>query len=139
MADHHEHHHGHGVATTASPAPVQKRDPVCGMVVDPATSKHRAEHDGARYHFCSAACRAKFLAEPAKYLKLGKPEQQHSPQKDVIYTCPMHPQFRRPAPGNCPICGMTLEPVVVSADTRPSAELIDMTRRLWVGAALAMP
>ena len=109
------------------------------MAVDPATSRHRAEHDGARYHFCSADCRAKFLADPVKYLKLGKPEQQHSPQKDVIYTCPMHPQIRRAAPGNCPICGMTLEPVVATEDTGLGGELADMTRRLWIGAALALP
>ena len=109
------------------------------MAVDPATSRHRAEHDGARYHFCSADCRAKFLADPVKYLKLGKPEQQHSPQKDVIYTCPMHLQIRRAAPGNCPICGMTLEPVVATEDTGLGGELADMTRRLWIGAALALP
>ena len=123
----------------AAPAPAQIRDPVCGMVVEPATSKHRVEHDGARYHFCSAACRAKFLADPAEYLKPGKPEPQHSAQKDVIYTCPMHPQIRQAAPGNCPICGMALEPMVATEDAGLGGELADMTRRLWIGAALALP
>jgi heavy metal translocating P-type ATPase len=57
----------------------------------------------------------------------------------VIYTCPMHPQIRQVGPGNCPICGMTLEPVVSTAETEPSAELTDMTRRFWVGLALTIP
>ncbi|WP_051133933.1 copper-translocating P-type ATPase [Methylocystis sp. ATCC 49242] len=57
----------------------------------------------------------------------------------VIYTCPMHPQIRQVGPGNCPICGMTLEPVVSAAETEPSAELTDMTRRFWVGLALTLP
>ena len=57
----------------------------------------------------------------------------------TIYTCPMHPQIRRDAPGNCPICGMTLEPLVVAAEAGPNEELIDMTRRLWIGAVLALP
>ena len=109
------------------------------MVVEPATSKHRVEYDGARYHFCGAACRAKFLADPAEYLKPGKPGPRHSAQKDVIYTCPMHPQIRQAAPGNCPICGMALEPMVATEDAGLGGELADMTRRLWIGAALAVP
>jgi Cu+-exporting ATPase len=60
-----------------------------------------------------------------------------SANKGVIYTCPMHPQIRQAEPGNCPICGMALEPVRATGDTGPSAELIDMTRRFWIGAALA--
>src|SRR6478672_13274020 len=55
------------------------------------------------------------------------------------YTCPMHPEIRQPGPGSCPICGMALEPVLVTADTGPSEELRDMTRRFWVSAALAVP
>ena len=57
----------------------------------------------------------------------------------TIYTCPMHPQIRQSGPGNCPICGMTLEPVVTTADAGPNPELIDMTRRFWIGLALAVP
>ncbi|WP_169680636.1 copper-translocating P-type ATPase [Rhizobium sp. 57MFTsu3.2] len=57
----------------------------------------------------------------------------------VIYTCPMHPQIRQPGPGNCPICGMTLEPEVVTAETGPSAELTDMQRRFWIGLVLSLP
>jgi len=110
-------------------------DPVCGMTVDPATAKYHAEHDGATYHFCSARCQSKFIAEPNKYLTPNKP----SVAKGVIYTCPMHPQIRRPAPGSCPICGMALEPLGATEETGPSPELIDMTRRFWIGAALAVP
>ena len=59
--------------------------------------------------------------------------------KDVEYTCPMHPQIRQTGPGSCPICGMALEPLIATADTGESAELRDMTRRLWIGLALAIP
>ena len=115
------------------------RDPVCGMSVDPATAQYRAEHDGAAYHFCSASCRAKFLADPAKYLRPSESAATPPAPNGVIYTCPMHPQIRQAAPGNCPICGMTLEPVGASEDTGPSAESIDMTRRFWIGTVLAVP
>ena len=62
-----------------------------------------------------------------------------APRGRVIYTCPMHPQIRQSEPGNCPICGMTLEPVAAAGDTGPGAELRDMTRRFWIGTALALP
>jgi P-type Cu+ transporter len=142
VVDQHKHHHGHAGAESASPAFAQARDPVCGMSVDPATSKHRAEHDGVAYYFCSGGCRTKFVADPAKYLKPSEPASKppaSKTQADVIYTCPMHPQIRQASPGNCPICGMALEPAGVSEDTGPSAELVDMTRRFWIGAALAAP
>src|SRR5271166_4380135 len=80
----------------------------------------------------AAGTREMVLAPPAKVA-------QAAPSKGVIYTCPMHPQIRRDAPGNCPICGMTLEPLTVSADAGPNLELIDMTRRFWIGLALALP
>ena len=116
------------------------KDPVCGMMLDPQTAKYRAEAGGATYFFCSSKCREKFVAEPARYLK---PESSAPPPKPApagtIYTCPMHPQIRQVGPGNCPICGMTLEPVTVAADSGPSAELIDMTRRFWIGLVLTVP
>ncbi|PPD29752.1 MAG: copper-translocating P-type ATPase [Hyphomicrobium sp.] len=113
-------------------------DPVCGMAVDPHTAKHRHTHDGLPYYFCSAACREKFIAEPARYLK---PETKPpAPIPDgTIYTCPMHPEVRQQGPGSCPICGMALEPDVVSADSVPNPELVDMTRRFWIGLALSVP
>jgi Cu+-exporting ATPase len=115
------------------------RDPVCGMSVDPATARHKAEHSGATYHFCSAGCRDKFVAEPARFLPgpTQTPPEPASP--GVIYTCPMHPQIRQLGPGHCPICGMALEPEVATAAQGPSAELIDMTRRFRIGLALAVP
>ena len=113
-------------------------DPVCGMRVDPSKTAHHVEHDGRDYHFCSAGCRAKFVAEPARYLG-DKPHVEPKTSVAAIWTCPMHPQIRRNGPGACPICGMALEPEQPSLDDVPSAELVDFTRRFWVSAALAAP
>ncbi len=134
--DHHRHTDGHPGATAETTASVT--DPVCGMQVDPATSPHRFGYDGRQFHFCSARCREKFVAAPASYVtpptKAVQPER-----KGAIYTCPMHPQIRQEGPGTCPICGMALEPVTVAAETGPNAELIDMSRRFWIGLALTAP
>ena len=78
-------------------------------------------------------------ADPEKYLKPSAPAQQQQATIGTIYTCPMHPQIRRTEPGNCPVCGMALEPVSTGAETGSSAELVNMTRRFWIGAALAVP
>jgi P-type Cu+ transporter len=139
MAEHHEHRHGHDQTAATTSASSMARDPVCGMSVDPASAKYRTEHDGTTYYFCSTKCQAKFIAEPAKYLQPSPPAAKCRASEDVVYTCPMHPQIRQNGPGNCPICGMTLEPAGAAAETGPSAELIDMTRRFWIGAALALP
>ena len=130
--DHDRAHDEHLVAAKAG-----ARDPVCGMTVDPATSKHRSDYGGETYHFCSEGCRTKFVADPAQYLDKTKPKA--AAPKGTIYTCPMHHQIRQVGPGNCPICGMTLEPEVASLDAPPNAELADMTRRFWVGLVLALP
>jgi Cu+-exporting ATPase len=114
-------------------------DPVCGMKVDPVTSTHRVEHGGTTFHFCSAGCRAKFEADPDKYLKPGKAAAPTAAQKAAIYTCPMHPEIRQQGPGNCPICGMALEPLEVTAEAGPNPELVDMTRRFWIGLVLTVP
>ena len=114
-------------------------DPVCGMTVDPASAPYHSEHDGVVYSFCSAKCQSKFMVEPRKYLAPRSPGSKPTPAKDVIYTCPMHPQIRRTEPGNCPICGMTLEPVSPGEQTGPSPELINMTRRFWIGTVLTVP
>ena len=115
-------------------------DPVCGMTVNPATTPHHAEHRGTAYHFCGAGCRTKFIAAPLKYLDANaiKAAADAMP-KDAEYTCPMHPEIRQVGPGTCPICGMALEPLVVTAESGPNHELIDMTRRFWIGLALALP
>jgi len=130
--DHAGHAHDHGGATT------KVLDPVCGMTVDPTTSKHRFEHHGETFHFCSAGCRTKFAADPAKYLAKDKAPEPEVPA-GTIYTCPMHPEIRQVGPGSCPICGMALEPEVASLETGPNPELADMTRRFWIGGALALP
>jgi Cu+-exporting ATPase len=114
------------------------KDPVCGMSVDPHRSNHRADHGGRTYHFCSAGCRAKFLADPSRYLDAKAPETAPVPP-GTIYTCPMHPEIRQAGPGSCPICGMALEPELVTADAAPNPELADMKRRLWIGAVLTLP
>ncbi len=89
-------------------------DPVCGMKVDPVSSKHSTSHDGKIYHFCSAGCQAKFVAAPETYLKPKAAAASQTAPPGAIYTCPMHPQIRRDGPGNCPICGMTLEPLAAA-------------------------
>src|SRR6185437_16332169 len=106
------------------------------MIVDPHTATHRADYGGHPYYFCSAGCRTKFIANPQKYLGPRAPE---AAVEGAIYTCPMHPEIRRPGPGACPICGMALEPEMPAAGSGPNPELADMTRRFWIGLALALP
>src|SRR5690242_19667646 len=107
------------------------RDPVCGMTVNPETSKHRFEYRGETSHFCSSGCRTKFAADPPKYLDTSKPRDGAPAPEGTIYTCPMHPEIRQAGPGSCPICGMALDPEIVSLDAAPDPELADMTRRIW--------
>ena len=126
------HHGSH--ATTG-----RVTDPVCGMSVDPQTTPHRHEHAGHSYFFCSDRCRAKFVAAPAHYLKSEPTSKQQPAPAGTIYTCPMHPQIRQPGPGHCPICGMALEPEIVSADAGLDPELADMTRRFWIALVLTIP
>ncbi|OYZ15781.1 MAG: copper-translocating P-type ATPase [Sphingomonadales bacterium 28-64-96] len=122
----------------APPEEASSRDPVCGMSVDPDTTRHHADHAGRTFHFCSAGCRTKFVADPVKYLS---PADAAVPQVPAgsIYTCPMHPEIRQAGPGSCPICGMALEPDVATAGDGPNPELVDFTRRFWIGLALTLP
>ncbi len=135
---HHDHsyhghaHHNHSHGPTAGGV----IDPVCGMTVDPHTAKHRAEHNGHTYYFCNPSCRTKFIANPGKYLGPREPEPV---VEGAIYTCPMHPEIRQQGPGSCPICGMALEPEIATADSGPNPELVDFTRRFWIGLALTLP
>jgi len=113
------------------------RDPVCGMVVDPGKTTYRTEYDGQTYAFCSDGCKSKFLADPARFLK---PADNGVPSvPGAIYTCPMHPQIQRNAPGSCPICGMALEPQGIPDAEGANPDLKDMTRRFVIGAILATP
>ena len=131
----HQMQHEHGSAgTTASLV----KDPVCGMAVDPRSAKHKTEHRGNIYYFCSARCRERFEAEPTKYVAPAPAKTEPVPE-GAIYTCPMHPEIRQAGPGHCPICGMALEPVLATAESGPDPELIDMRRRFWVGLVLSLP
>jgi len=119
------------------------RDPVCGMSVDPATSPHRAEHAGHAYFFCGARCRERFIAEPERFATGDRARERLSATPVAAgtkWTCPMHPDIIRDAPGACPICGMALEPLTpIAGEDSDNPELRDMTRRLWVTAALSVP
>jgi Cu+-exporting ATPase len=133
MTDAPHSHHSHAGHDSAAGLAT---DPVCGMSVDPHATPHRHTHQGHPYYFCSAGCRTKFAADPANYLGARQPAPVI---EGAIYTCPMHPQIRQAGPGACPICGMALEPEMPAADAGPNPELADMTRRLWIGLALAIP
>jgi Cu+-exporting ATPase len=141
----HGHHHhrvapdNHGTVVT---------DLVCGMKVDTRTTEHRYELGGTTHFFCSARCLEKFRANPEAYLNrpATDPAVQAAPMgalpqaaAGTIWTCPMHPQIRRNGPGQCPICGMALEPLEPTAEEGPNPELIDMSRRFWVSLALTLP
>ena len=124
----------------AAPADAEAvKDPVCGMTVDPARTQHHADHEGAPYHFCSAGCRAKFVADPAAYVRPKPALRAEAVAPGAVWTCPMHPQIRRPGPGSCPICGMALEPETPSAEATANPELADFTRRFWIGLVLTLP
>ncbi len=117
-------------------------DPVCGMdVTSGDAAGGRAEHGGTTYWFCNPGCRERFIADPARFLHASAPAPVGpGPDEDTrIYTCPMDPEVRQVGPGSCPKCGMALEPLEVTVDEGPSQELMDMSRRFWVSAALTVP
>ena len=122
----------------------EARDPVCSMAVVSSTAKHRAEHGGKTYYFCSQGCQSKFLADPRRYLnRPAIPSMPHeaseSSAQSTIYTCPMHPQIQRGELGSCPICGMALEPRGLPQAEGSIPELKVMTRRFLLAALLAAP
>jgi Cu+-exporting ATPase len=170
------------VAREAVQTESQTRDPVCGMLIDPAAGKPFADHDGHRFHFCSAHCRERFAADPAAYIAAKDPvcgmtvdrasarfmakhegerfyfcsqrcqetfEQAPADYLGALpapepmpegthYTCPMHPEIVQDQPGDCPLCGMALEPMTPTAEAGPNPELVDFKRRLWIGGPLAL-
>jgi P-type Cu+ transporter len=153
-------HQLHDISLPGSSDAPKTLDPVCGMTVNPATAKLHTEHAGTTYYFCSRGCLEKFSADPAKYPDSSRSKQgagdthgsccHHGGDKPKPatpsgaiasghYTCPMHPEIVRDGPGDCPICGMALEPMMVAASDEPNAELVDMTRRFWICATLTLP
>ncbi|MFW5326171.1 heavy metal translocating P-type ATPase [Pseudomonas aeruginosa] len=137
--------HGHDHSHQHEQPDGSQRDPVCGMAVPP-DSRFREQYQGQTYRFCSEKCLTKFQAEPAQYVAptgdhahAGHEHANHTqpavaqvPGAGVAeYTCPMHPQIRQPGPGTCPICGMTLEPVIPELEEEENPELKDFTRRFW--------
>ena len=124
-------------------------DPVCGMQVDEARAAATAEHAGTTWYFCSTRCHDRFTADPQAFLKPqgeGSCCGQHkargaAPPADpeTLYTCPMHPEVQQRGPGDCPICGMALEPMQITAEPEANPELDDMTRRFWVALVFALP
>ncbi|WP_321783590.1 heavy metal translocating P-type ATPase [Burkholderia pyrrocinia] len=123
-AHHREGHFGNGGAE----APL--RDPVCGMPVT-KTSRFHSEYNGEPYFFCSQACLTKFQAVPSKYVEPSTSESLSPMPDGTIYTCPMHPEIRQDHPGQCPKCGMTLEPVLPTIEEGENPELVDFRRRFW--------
>ena len=111
------------------------RDPVCGMAVERAGARHTARHEGQTFYFCCARCRERFTAAPDEFLG-DRPQAQPAPEGS-LYTCPMDPEIVQATPGDCPICGMALEPMMPAVDAGPSPELRDLRRRLWLAAPLA--
>lgn len=141
-------------------------DPVCGMTVDPNESLS-TEHDGDTYFFCSRGCQQKFGENPRGFLDRTVEDQSESTaaaqghsccgsgggtssdptgrvptdrDPNALYTCPMHPEIEQQGPGDCPICGMDLEPKTITADgTGEDESYSDMRRRFWVGVVLSVP
>jgi Cu+-exporting ATPase len=129
MSTHSHHHDGHGEAESII-------DPVCGMKVSP-TSQHHVTQGGHDVRFCGARCKEKYLANPEQYL--GERSPTITAPTATKYTCPMHPEIVRDAPGSCPICGMALEPMMPSLESGSDAELRDMTRRFVLAAVFTVP
>ena len=117
---------------------IHATDPVCGMQVERAQARYMSKHEGERHYFCSSSCQERFDTSPEDF-RAGRPAAKPMP-KGTQYTCPMHPEIVQEGPGDCPICGMALEPMgIPPADAGPNPELLDFTRRFWVGAALTVP
>jgi len=126
------------------------RDPVCGMTVDPEKTPHRFDFQGVTYFFCCPHCLAKFSANPEAYLHVAaspspaahaesKPPAPLGAAYQGTYTCPMHPEVQQLGPGSCPLCGMALEPMDVTAEEPENPELADFKRRFWVALIFSLP
>ncbi len=131
-------HHGHAHQDKAALAgKTLATDPVCGMEVAVSDTANTTTYDGNPYYFCSDNCRGKFDADPYFYASGNAAKTGLLVRPGTQWTCPMHPEILKDAPGACPICGMALEPLMPSDE--PSEELADYTRRMWISAAAAVP
>lgn len=128
---HHEKSIASGRADTTT-------DPVCGMQVDTENPKHSAKHADKRYHFCSARCREKFIADPDRYLNADPKAASAGQDKNAIYLCPMHPEVRQRGPGSCPKCGMALEPEKPGAGD-DDGELRKVRLKFLIASVVALP
>ena len=143
--DHKDHsHHNHDNCCSIGKNQTNQElvtDPVCGMKIDPKTAKGgKSTFQGHEYFFCNPKCKTKFDANPHAYLhKADQKTPVSEADKERIYTCPMHPEVKQKGPGNCPICGMALEPEEISLEEEANPELIDFTKRLKVSVFLAVP
>ncbi len=141
---HQGHAHQHANPEDGPPAGATQSDaktaidPVCDMTVTLRPETQRSAHDGQTYFFCSTSCREKFVSEPQRYLAARRAPVDAAPA-GARWTCPMHPEIVRDGPGSCPICGMALEPMIPTLSDGRNPELVDMTRRFWIGLSLALP
>jgi Cu+-exporting ATPase len=131
----HAHHHHEGQHGSQAGPSVGLTDPVCGMGVT-EQSHHSTEHEGRPYYFCSANCKARFMEAPHEFLSAPEnggaaPPEPEAAQPGTTYTCPMHPEVQQDHPGNCPKCGMTLEPMLPTLEEGEDAELVDFRHRFW--------
>jgi Cu+-exporting ATPase len=108
------------------------------MTVEPATAAGFFDYRDTRYYFCNPSCLTRFRSDPESFLK-PRADQAQPAAGGALYTCPMHPEVVQQGPGACPKCGMALEPMTISADDAPNPELVDMTRRFWIAAAIGLP
>ena len=116
---------------------IEATDPVCGMTVNRATARFMSNHMNQRIYFCSSSCQEKFRARPEAY-QTNRPEPPPPMPEGTLYTCPMDPEIVQEGPGDCPVCGMALEPMMPAAAAGPNPELADFRRRLWIGLPLAL-
>lgn len=136
--EHFDHGHDHSGHTAESVKAMVATDPVCGMTVDLDTGKPKLEYNGDTFHFCSQTCHDKFSSDPEHFLSGG--HRREALSKGTQYTCPMHPEIVRDVPGDCPICGMALEPMGIPAsDEGPNPELVDFKKRFLIGSVLTVP
>jgi Cu+-exporting ATPase len=133
----HRHADGRAPAAESTAVTVKYIDPVCGMTVKPE-SPHETTHAGQLYRFCGAGCKAKFVADPARYLQPESAEPPPPVPAGTRFTCPMHPEIVQDKPGTCPICGMALEPMMPSLDDEENPELTDFRRRFWLTLPLSV-